>query len=420
MLIAGAVAPPISTSSRGPKPHRHATGMPWMLPLGESSLVLKSACASSHNTRSFLPSSRQWRATALIEPMLRAVIAAEQDRQAAQAQLGKHRVVHRAIPVHHLRAGGGSPRAAAARDWPGPLRLPRSNTCRPRASQRGLQSRPRAAPRGPSTAPRAPAPMSVGAPMRLACRPALTRHTAAGRRHASGGPRRQQAEQVLRIVEIRNEVDLLLRAAQLLVNAPQIAQRGEVLERETDRIENGDLAIAHTAGPAAREHVGQLGDHEVRLHLLDLAFDPRLRLELHHDPHIGPAQNVRMQLGLAGAIATDRVQVHARSDHVRSQDDGVAFVRCDRRNDVSTLHGSRGRCTAHDAEAAQTQGREIALELVVAAGSVSNRRTSRIPSMWWKRDRLELALRAVADQRHDPAVRPRHATRRQGGSRGRA
>ena len=60
--------PPISMSSLGPKPHRQATGMPWMLPLGVSALVLKSAWASSHSTRSFLPVSRQWRATALMEP----------------------------------------------------------------------------------------------------------------------------------------------------------------------------------------------------------------------------------------------------------------------------------------------------------------------------------------------------------------
>ena len=45
--------------------------MPWMLPLGVSTLLLKSAWASSQITRSFLFVSRQWRATALIEPMPR-------------------------------------------------------------------------------------------------------------------------------------------------------------------------------------------------------------------------------------------------------------------------------------------------------------------------------------------------------------
>ena len=43
--------------------------MPWILPLGVRTLVLKSACASSHKMRSFLPVVRQWRATALMEPI---------------------------------------------------------------------------------------------------------------------------------------------------------------------------------------------------------------------------------------------------------------------------------------------------------------------------------------------------------------
>src|SRR5205807_765974 len=64
------VVPQSPVSAAGPKPHRQASGMPWTLPLGESSLVLKSACASSHSTRSFLPCSRQYRATAPIEPTL--------------------------------------------------------------------------------------------------------------------------------------------------------------------------------------------------------------------------------------------------------------------------------------------------------------------------------------------------------------
>ena len=63
--------PPMPVSSGGPKPHRQATGMPWMLPVGVIAEVLKSACASSHSTRSLRPVSRQWRATALIEPMPR-------------------------------------------------------------------------------------------------------------------------------------------------------------------------------------------------------------------------------------------------------------------------------------------------------------------------------------------------------------
>ena len=68
--MAGA-SPPSFVSASGPMPHRHATGIPWMLPDGVTSLVLKSECASSQSTRSFLPACRQWRATAVIEPIAR-------------------------------------------------------------------------------------------------------------------------------------------------------------------------------------------------------------------------------------------------------------------------------------------------------------------------------------------------------------
>ena len=72
--IAGVIAgdsPPSFVSASGPIPHRQATGMPWMLPDGVTSLVLKSECASSHRTRSFLPAWRQCLATAVIEPIAR-------------------------------------------------------------------------------------------------------------------------------------------------------------------------------------------------------------------------------------------------------------------------------------------------------------------------------------------------------------
>ncbi|MCY1378644.1 hypothetical protein D9M69_662990 [compost metagenome] len=69
-VIAGA-SPPSLVSASGPMPHRQATGMPWMLPEGVTSLVLKSECASSHSTRSFLPTLRQCCATAVMEPMAR-------------------------------------------------------------------------------------------------------------------------------------------------------------------------------------------------------------------------------------------------------------------------------------------------------------------------------------------------------------
>ncbi len=67
---AGAL-PPRWVSVSGPSPHRQATGMPCTLPEGVTSLVLKSECASSHSTRNGRPCSRQYLATAVMEPMPR-------------------------------------------------------------------------------------------------------------------------------------------------------------------------------------------------------------------------------------------------------------------------------------------------------------------------------------------------------------
>ncbi|MNN42777.1 hypothetical protein D3C81_1569830 [compost metagenome] len=65
------VTPLRAVSGAGPSPHRQATGMPWILPVGLVLPVLASAWASSHSTSNRLPVSRQWRAAALIEPMAR-------------------------------------------------------------------------------------------------------------------------------------------------------------------------------------------------------------------------------------------------------------------------------------------------------------------------------------------------------------
>ena len=58
--------------------------------------------------------------------------------------------------------------------------------------------------------------------------------------------------------------------------------------------------------------------------LLDLALDPGLRRVFDED--VGPQQDVAVQFGLAGAVAADRVDVHARADHVVGQDGGVLLV----------------------------------------------------------------------------------------------
>ena len=89
---------------------RHAV----TLPLGVMALLLKSAWASSHSTRRRLPSRRQCAATAVIEPIVGAVVAAEQNRQAPEGELA----IPPRRPTGSRRrppAGGGNRSAAATR-----------------------------------------------------------------------------------------------------------------------------------------------------------------------------------------------------------------------------------------------------------------------------------------------------------------
>ena len=80
--------------------------MPWILPLGVSPLVLKSAWASSQSTRSFLPVSRQGRATALIERYYAAFNAGDWDGMVA--------LLHEDV-VHDLNQGARESGRAAFR-----------------------------------------------------------------------------------------------------------------------------------------------------------------------------------------------------------------------------------------------------------------------------------------------------------------
>ena len=91
-------------------------------------------------------------------------------------------------------------------------------------------------------------------------------------------------------------------------------QGGEVLEREADRVEHRDLLRIAAARGLAGEHAPELGDREVGGHLLEVALDARLRLVFHEDR--ARAQHVGVQLGLAGAVAADGVDVHAGLEHV--------------------------------------------------------------------------------------------------------
>ena len=126
-----------------------------------------------------------------------------------------------------------------------------------------------------------------------------------------------------------------MHAALLLMQAMQVAQRREVLERETDRIENRDFAIAARArAPAPRttslnSMTGNVGSScWISPSMRDCgSYSTTTRAS-------GLTQDVGVQLGLARAIAADRVQMHAGLDHLGRQDRGVALVGGDGRDDV--------------------------------------------------------------------------------------
>jgi hypothetical protein len=149
------------------------------------------------------------------------------------------------------------------------------------------------------------------------------------RRARAGRPRPaelQIPEQILRIVERRDEVDRL-SAAHLAVQSFQISKCGEIVEGEADRVENRHVAIVGAPQVLAAEQVRHL-DHGLRCgELLYLPLDPRLRLEFHHDPRARRAQDVDVQFGLAGAIASHGIQVHSGLDHIGRQNESVALVR---------------------------------------------------------------------------------------------
>ena len=225
--------------------------MPCRLPLGVSTLVLKSACASSHSTRSCLPllaavaRHRADRADARGCDRRRAGSAA-----APRCSSRVHGLVHQLVPAPPPRAGGGSRRAAAGSDCPG------RSDCRGRAPHAlrlaALRLRPatRSA-SGPMEAPRMPAPMSVGAPMR----PPRRRHGA----HA-GHPQARSARLRCRSVPPYRSLgssrsgtrSICRRAARSSSQqGMQEAQRGVVLEREADRVEDRDV-LRHWCGPVPR------------------------------------------------------------------------------------------------------------------------------------------------------------------------
>ena len=138
--------------------------------------------------------------------------------------------------------------------------------------------------------------------------------------------------------------------SQFAVQPVQVAQRGEIIQRKSHRIENRHVPFGLPAGLPAAEHVGELSDGRRGIELLDLALDPRLRFEFDHDARIRTPQDVGVQFGLAGAITAHRVQVHAGFNHVGRQDECVALIGGDRGDDIGAAHRLGGVGTASDFE----------------------------------------------------------------------
>ena len=155
--------PPSSTSSAGPSPNRQATGMPCRLPVGVSAAVLKSACASSHSTRSLRPCARTCRATAEMDPMARqwSPPSSTGSRPAPScAATASCTTRFQATTSARCR----KPPSGCCQGLSGPTRLPVSSTSMPWSRSARAMPATRSA-SGPMLAPRTLAPTSVGAPI---------------------------------------------------------------------------------------------------------------------------------------------------------------------------------------------------------------------------------------------------------------
>ena len=213
-------------------------------------------------------------------------------------------------------------------------------------------------------------------------------------------------EQVFRIVGRRHQFNVDTELAPLDLRE-HITKRGIVFQREADRVEHRYLRRTLAPGLGAGQHAPEVDHGPVCRQLLDLAFDAGLRLVLYEHPR--PAQHIGVQLGLAGAIAADRVDVHAGFDHLGSQDGRQCLVGGDGRDDVGAAHRLRRRFGARDLQCGV--GREVADQLVggVRVNVVDHDLFDAEPAV--ESQRLELALRAVANQRHAPRIGPGQCAR---------
>ncbi|NYH16201.1 hypothetical protein GGD41_003429 [Paraburkholderia bryophila] len=170
------------------------------------------------------------------------------------------------------------------------------------------------------------------------------------------------------------------------------------------------------AGDFAAQHAPEFDDRRIGGQLLDIAFNTRLRLVF--DDHASHAQHVRVQFRLAWTVAAYRVDVHAGFDHVGRDDGGVGFVGGDGGDDVGAAYGVRGGCGAHDLQR-RPRG-EIAHEFA-GCGRIDIEHADLVDTQQFEKgDRLEFALRAIADQGHFSRLGTGECPRDERGGGGRA
>ena len=148
--------------------------------------------------------------------------------------------------------------------------------------------------------------------------------------------------------------------------------------------------------------------------MLDIALHTCLRGIFHK--HGGATQHIWVQFGLAGAVTTHRIDVHAGLHHVGRDDGGLGLVGRDSGHDIGTTHGlcHAGAYTHRHGQIAQV-GKQFAGGLPVRIEKTQFGDAQQVVES----QGLEFALRAVADQRHAAAARAGQCARchgRHGGS----
>ncbi len=104
----------------------------------------------------------------------------------------------------------------------------------------------------------------------------------------------------------------------------QVTQRGEVVDSESDIVEEGNLLVVIAASGLTGEYLVELDNREVFRLLLDFTFDAGLLWELYED--LGLVQDGALQLGLARAVTANGIEVDARGDVALSQNLVLSLV----------------------------------------------------------------------------------------------